>query len=56
MKLFKWCAFIFICAAILFASLVFANPLSDERYCGEPKRDSNGKIGARIDTSEAFTR
>lgn len=39
---------------LVFSSANATNPLLDERYCGEPKRDAKGHIIRRADVLYAF--
>ena len=39
---------------ILPAMAIWANPLIETRYCGQPKRDASGAITRRVDVLYAF--
>lgn len=43
-----------LCLTILPTSAAWSNPLLETRYCGEPKRDTNGNIIRRADVLRAF--
>ena len=43
-----------LCLTILSSPAIWANPLLETRYCGEPKRNASGEIIRRADVRAAF--